>query len=356
MAISEARPWRTFLLGLLLFWAVDTAIFGSGWYGPHQSPILKTGDFWFTMTDVQQRPADPARDVLVLGHSRMGEGFSFAQVQAEHLGGGLHFVSAIMPGSDFKWWYFQLRALDPAGNRYRAVVIPVNGYLARPDASSMKVAADKGVGPALRPFLALRDWPAFIASFDTPGERASALAVLLFPGHSLGVDAVSWLRSPGGRRAEIASRLALGLKARHEYQGYGAEDLSGLRFDYASCAVSAWPAQFDLFRQKDSQKYLCRPADPAGETRMAEAYNRYWLQRIADLYRGTHTRVIVVPVPAYGVAMAGVDPIAGAPDIRTGLADAPQSPLLFLPEAPFAALARRANFYDLVHMNRRGRT
>jgi hypothetical protein len=351
---SSDTPWRSLLLGLLACCALEQALFGSSWYAAHQSPVSVAGDWWHTIEEERRRPGDPAHTVAILGNSKIRQGLNMPVLAGYERPGGLHFVSLAVEGSQMEWWYHQLRILDPDANRFRAVVIPVNGYRVRPEAGLLKFQADDGMIVAVGPFLHLRDWPDVLAGLDGWPEKAHGLAQLLFPAMGRGADAIDFARGPDSRLALVAARERDGAHERATHQGLGPETLSGLRYDRATGTVSAWPAHFTLAKQKEALRYMRPPADPVGQTMATYAYERTWLTRIAAYYRHSHTAVIVVPVPAYGVPMAGVDPIADAPDIRDAFAGSPD--LRFLPEPPFAALQRPDDFNDVLHMNTAGNT
>ena len=354
MASSEARPLRTFLLSLLVFLALDAAAFRSGLYAHIVSPESTSGKFYWSIHYEQRRPSDPARDVLVLGNSKIERGLSVRQIEQEHLADGLHVIVGANPDAQMKWWYYQLRNIDPRQDRYRAIVIPVNGYLVRPEAETVKPFADYKSALAIAPFLSPKEWPDFLATFEDTATHAKAVLLTLFSARDYSADIADLFARPARRITKLNERAAIASRWLYDSDGIGAENIEQLRLDYASGRVTQWPAHFDPEQHTETLMYARPSPSTQISTQQMLRYYSIWLGKIIGVYRGSHTAIILLPMPAYGVPMASVDPIKGAPDIRS-LLPRNDSQVIALDEQPFARLQQPALFYDVLHLNNQGR-
>jgi hypothetical protein len=221
MASSDPRPLRTLLLSLLLFLAMDTALFRSGLYARIQSPESTPGKFFFAVLYESRRSSDPTRDVLVLGNSKMVWGFSPSQHERAHPHDPLRYIHAASSAAQPKWWFYQLRAIDPRRDRYRAIVIPVNGYLLRPDADALELGTEYSSAQAIAPLLSASDWPAFLDSFTTEESRRKALRIALFAGHGYDVDVADMVLRPLRRIRLLEERERIGERWLHDSPSRG---------------------------------------------------------------------------------------------------------------------------------------
>jgi len=67
--------------------------------------------------------------VLVLGDSRIAEGFSATLANEIGSAAGLKFVSLAEPAASANTWYYMIREVDPTKQRYSAIIVPYGlGY------------------------------------------------------------------------------------------------------------------------------------------------------------------------------------------------------------------------------------
>lgn len=360
MAHSGHRPLRNILLSLLAFLLLDAALFRSGLYAHVQSPYVVAGKFYWWAWYEKRRPADRGRDVLAIGNSKFENGFGVREHELAHPEDPLRFLNGGSPASELRWWYYMLRDVDPRQDRYRAIVIPLNGYLARPDTYlpdaklTFSLIDEFTSALALAPFLGIADWPTLIASYDSPAQRLKVLRVALFASHAYAADVADLLMDPLERLFQLAARATIGARWMYNSHGEGPRDLTGLRFDADMRHVLAWPSQFDPIRHVETERLLIPPPDPEASTQRYIRYSVRWLQAIFELYRHSDTRIIIAPITAYAMPLPAVAPIPGAPDLRALLRDVPPN-VTFLDEAPYAALARPELFFDTLHFNTPGR-
>jgi hypothetical protein len=335
---------------LLVFFALDAAIFRSGLYARIQSPQSPVGKFFYGTFYEAQRPSDPTRDIIVFGNSKVENGFDVLRHEQSHPEDSFHWINGASSSSDMRWWYYKLRVIDPHRDRYRAVVIPLNGYLARPDAFDL--ANDYSCAVALTPFLGLADWPIFWNSYDDPTQRQKAMLLSIFQSHAQSADIMDLLAHGPERIRRLLRRASLGWNP-PKWDGLGYETVASLQIDPKTGVVTRWPEHLDSFRRTEINRLLVPPTNAESSTERYVSYETTWLDAIVDYYRNTHTQVMIVPMPAYPFSLPAVAPITNAPDLRALIKKSPN--LTFLDESPFEPLIDPLMFYDIVHLNSTGR-
>src|SRR5438876_7650642 len=120
---------RNLLLGVAAFICLDGIIFHTGLYTSILAPDSYAGRLAVITRAEKQRPPSGLKEVLVLGDSRMAEGFSTAVADQLGSAAGFKFVNLTEPASTVNSWYYMLREVDPAARRYSAIVVPYGiGY------------------------------------------------------------------------------------------------------------------------------------------------------------------------------------------------------------------------------------
>src|SRR5262249_26310325 len=110
------RPFhvgRNLLLGAVAFLVLDGILFHTRLYTSILAPDSYAGRLAPIIRAEKQRARSGLKEVLVLGDSRIAEGFSTAV--ADELGSpaGLKFVSLAEPASTIVIWHYILREVDP---------------------------------------------------------------------------------------------------------------------------------------------------------------------------------------------------------------------------------------------------
>jgi len=98
---------------------VQALVFRTGLYWDLAQPSSNIGAVSHALFLLETAYRPGTRTVLVLGDSRIGEGFSGPRASE---GGDLHFINLSVPGSTPRTWYYLLREIDRRGYRYEAVV------------------------------------------------------------------------------------------------------------------------------------------------------------------------------------------------------------------------------------------
>ncbi|MEP6716706.1 MAG: hypothetical protein ABJC09_14135 [Terriglobia bacterium] len=317
--VSQVRPmydavrWTVF--SVLVFAAIEGIVFRSGWYFKYLAPQSSAGQvelrhYWIT----HSRPtAEP--EVLVLGDSRIAEGFS-ARVASAEVGGRIHFWNAGVGGSSPRVWYYLLRDSDSARNRFAAVVLPLDHYSDRdnPDRGDKRITdLNYAIGR-----LRVTDCYTFARSFHTPGLLLHAMAGCLFKGMILRDD-VNDLLSDYHERIKAAHLWRTdGLGFVDGYDGR-AEDVGGISVDWATRHVKFPPGLTDAQRSTIESTVTPPPVPQTGEL---NRYRQFWFGKLLSLYAKSDTRIIFIeipraplPTPESSVPAAFIDSVRGRRDV-----------------------------------------
>jgi hypothetical protein len=168
------------LIAIFAFMLLEGAIFRSGFYARYLEPSSSTGIFERTCQDEKRRKPYGPDEVLVVGDSRMGEGFSPKRANSICSEHGYYFANVAVAGAPPRCWYYLLRDLDPTRNRYSAIILPVESY---DDIDTFEDLGDRLLDLhycVMR--LGYRDAYEFASSFHTPRSRLEAFRGILLKG------------------------------------------------------------------------------------------------------------------------------------------------------------------------------
>jgi len=328
--------------GLLFFSAVEFSLFGSSLYRRILEPASNAGQVELLIEQARQHPPEPDKTVLVMGDSRIGEGFS-AKVADRVAGGRLRFVNGAASGSTPRSWYYMLRELDPGPANYRAIVLAVDDYR---DEDGVWSWADYPLD--LRIVIAclrLSDALDFAASFHQPALRFEALRAGLYKGFVYKDDLRAFLASPTARLQKVQAFRQNGATWTYEYTG-NAGSLAGLSVDWAQRSISFPPGLTDAQKQ-ELRAALLRGMEPQHGDKYR--YRKEWLGRIVDRYRGTSTRVVFVRVPR-----APVPPPASGTALPSAISELAPA-VTIVDENAFTSIEKPEYFFDSLHLNAQGR-
>ena len=339
------------LLGVLLFFLIDGAIFRSGWYFRRVAPLSSLGQMAIAIDDIRHIPTGK-HAVLVIGDSRAGEGFSMptAQRAASAMDLPYVFYNAAVAGTTPRVWYYLLRQIDNPGERLAAVAVMVTSYH---DDEPEDLAERPSDIAFVHPLLTLTDLTDFPGSFPSGATRLQAVEAILFKGLFYGADVRSFLANPAERIRSVAAWHRHGFEWIRNYPGRD-PSLQGLGLDLTTGKLTV-PAgapslQTDMLPSyaEELRRFHGRPPDNAG----AAAYRREWLGRIAALCRQANVRLFVYRIPR-----GPLHDLVDADDAPTGvLADMAQAGSLeLLPARLFDDLERPEFFFDRLHMDSAGR-
>jgi hypothetical protein len=338
-------------LGLLLFFVVDGVVFSRQVYFPWVAPISSLGTAAQALDGIERIPAGK-NTVLVMGSSKMGEGFSakLADAEAASTGSRFRFANGAVAGTTARVWYYMLRQMrDPAG-RLAAVVIIADTY----HDNDADLQADRQVDiPYLPPLLGLSDMIDFPGSFNSWAARQEAAEAILLKGLFYKNDLQAFLLNARQRVHDVLAWRRSGFSWVADYAGRD-DSLAGLEFDMASGKLSERPGSKPIqtgalasyaeqLRQTNG-----RPPDNAATA----PYRTTWIGRIADFCRDNGIKLFVFRVPR-GPLHYFVPDDAQPTGVLAEMGQ--QGRLTLLPATTFNHLERPEYFFDDLHLNSTGR-
>jgi len=294
---------------------------------------------------------DPARkNILVLGNSQIGEGFSGSLADAESGRDDLHFINGAVAGTTPRIWNYLLRSVDPHADKFAAIALMIDYNLDERFDDLGNYPLDTGYAVPLLRITDVLDYP---ATFSDPAQRARARRAILLPLQALHDDARALLAAPRRRYHEIVDNRPQWLEAVGAYPGRE-QALPDLVIDHDSGLPVEWgPHESDFKPMLEGYfRGLREHADAARQASNMD-YQREWLGRIAARYAAHNVPVIVFVVPR-GPWRATLSP---PPVANAALAEmAARGRIHPLPGDAFVELEQPQFFFDTLHMNRAGRT
>jgi hypothetical protein len=331
---------RNLLLGIAAFVCLDGAIFHTRLYTSILAPDSYAGRLAVITRTEKQRPASGLKEVLVLGDSRMAEGFSTTVADELGSAAGLKFVNLAEPASSVNTWYYMLREVDPAARRYSAIIVPYGiGYEpSTADPLRISMAA---------PLLRYGDCFDFASGFQRWSGRFRAFTACILRGLAYQSDVVDLLEHPIARIKSVQQEPNR-MRSRAAYKGRD-YDLVGTTYDSRTGHVTFAPQLTEAQRQA-IRKSLVRPSQL--EMQYSMELQREWIPRILNRYSKSPTAIVLTPVPRGPFRELTGFSIAYHtffPHLVT------QRSLLPLPEQTFDFLEKPEYYFDAYHLNAKGR-
>jgi hypothetical protein len=331
---------RNLLIGLATFICLDGVVFHTSVY----TSILASDSYAGRMAAItraeRDRVSSGLKEVLVLGDSRMAEGFSPAVADKLSSLDGFKFVNLTEPASAVNIWDYMLREVDPMRRRYWAIVVPYGIGFEPSSADPLRISM-------AAPLLRYGDCFNFASAFQRWSGRFRAFTACILRGSAFQSDVVDFLEHPIARIRRI-QREPKRLQARDIYKGHD-YDIVGTTYDPKTGQVTFPPrlseAQRDAIRDS-----LVKPSQ--SETQDFLRMQRDGIQRILNRYSASSTKIVLTPVPRgpfAGLPGASMTFHAAFPTITT------QRPVFSLPEQTFDFLEKPEYYFDGYHLNSKGR-
>jgi hypothetical protein len=338
---SPALLWT--VACLLLFLLAEGFLFRLGWYNKYLEPDSTAGTVESYLYWLKRFPHGQLPEVLVMGDSRIAEGFS-ARAADQAAGNRLRYWNFGMGGAVPRVWYYVLRDGDPTRRRFAAIVIALDQYSDQDSVDSIEdrfIDLNFVIGR-----LRLSDCGDFAASMRSRETQARVLSGCLLRGISLRHDAQDFLQHFQERIRRSKDWRINGLGYVNAYGGRE-ENLLGLSADFVNRAIH-FPPGLDAERH-DTVQAMVMPT-PARQTGETTRYRKLWLGRILDLYKDSPTRIVFLELPRAPI------PIPESTQPATFLEWALQRPRVSaLPATTFRDLERPELFFDGLHLNSAGR-
>ncbi|MGE5208924.1 MAG: hypothetical protein ACM3KL_06295 [Alphaproteobacteria bacterium] len=331
---------RNLFLGIAAFICVDAIVFHSGLYVSILAPASYAGRIAEITQAEKERPPSGLKEVLVLGDSRIAEGFSATLANELGSSAGLKFVSLAEPAASANTWYYMVREVDPTGRRYWAIVIPYGLGYEPNSADSLRISMTA-------PLLRYLDCFHFASGFQRWSGRFRAFTACILRGSAYQDDVVAFLEHPIERIRNVRQRGA-GNRSRMAYKGRD-YDLVGTTYDAATGQIGFAPKLTEAQRLA-FRKSLIQPSQL--DTEYSIKLQREWIPRIMNRYSSSPTAVVLTPVPRGPfVELPGFSP--GYDSILpTSLI---QRSTFSLPGRTFDFLEQPEYYFDAFHLNAKGR-
>jgi hypothetical protein len=330
---------RNLLLGIVAFICVDGAVFHSGLYVLILAPSSYAGRIWrITQAEKDRAPSD-LKEVLVLGDSRIAEGFSATLANELGSPAGLKFVSFAEPAASANTWYYMVREVDPTTRRYAAIVIPYGIGYEPNSADPLRISMTA-------PLLRYGDAFHFASGFQRSSGRFRAFMACILRGSAYQDDVVDLLSHPVARMRSVqqADKMLSG----PEYKGRN-YDLVGTSYDPATGRVTFAPKLTEAQRLA-FRKSLIQPSQ--SDTEYSLKLQRDWIPRIMDRYLHSPTAIVLTPLPRgpfleLGGFSRGYESVLPNSVIqRTSFS---------IPGHTYDFLEQPENYFDAFHLNAKGR-
>jgi hypothetical protein len=330
---------RNLLLGIAAFICVDGALFHSGLYVSILAPSSYAGRVAKITLAEKDRAASGLKEVLVLGDSRIAEGFS--ATLANELGSavGLKFVSLAEPAASANTWYYMVREVDPTARRYAAIIVPYGIGYEPNSADPLRISMTA-------PLLRYADCFHFASGFQRWSGRFRAFLACILRGSAYQDDVVDFVSDPVARIKSI--QQADKTHSGSDYKGRN-YDLVGTSYDATTGQVTFAPklteAQRSAFR-----KSLIQPSQ--SDTEYSLKLQRDWIPRIMNRYSHSPTAIVLTPLPRGPFLQ-----LAGFSKVHESVLPTSviQRTSFSLPGHTFDFLEKPEYYFDAFHLNSKGR-
>jgi hypothetical protein len=337
------KPLLWTVASLALFLLVESLIFRLGWYNTYLEPDSSAGTVETHLSWLRRFPHADLPEVLVVGDSRIAEGFS-APAAGTADGNRIRYWNFGIGGATPRIWYYELRDGDPTRRRFAAIVLALDQYSDQDSVDSIQdrfIDLNFVIGR-----LRLSDCADFASSMKTREYQARALSGCLLKGIALRRDAQEFLRHRKDRLKRAKDWRVNGLGYVNGYPGH-AEDLRGLSADFVNRTIH-FPPGLDTERHDTVQAMVMR--EPAPQTGETTQYRKLWLGRIIDLYKDSPTQIVFLELPRAPL------PIPESPQPAAFLEWALRRPhVSAVPSSTFRDLERPEMFFDGLHLDSVGR-
>jgi len=330
---------RNLFLGIAAFVCVDGAIFHSGLYVSILAPSSYAGRVWRITRAEKERTSSGLKEVLVLGDSRIAEGFSATLANELGASAGLKFVSVAEPAASANTWYYMVREVDPSARRYSAIIVPYGIGYEPNNADPLRISMTA-------PFLRYEDGFHFASGFQRWSGRFGAFVACLLRGSAYQDDVVDLLSHPMERIRNV--QQADKTHSRFEYKGRD-YDLVGTTYN-ASTGQVIFASKLTEAQRLAFRKSLIQPSQ--SDTEYSLKLQRDWIPRIMNRYSHSPTAIVLTPLPRgpfleLGGLSKGYESVLPSSVIqRTSFS---------LPGHTFDFLEKPEYYFDAFHLNAKGR-
>ena len=340
---GNVRIFRNLLFSIFIFFALDAAIFHSGLYETILKPDSYAGRVSHAVREEKQRESSGLKEILLVGDSRIGRGFSEEIANHTAMARGIEFVKRAVFGSSPRTWYYLLREIDPSATRYQAIVLPM-----QPDSWAGLVDGVRSGGvrdiSTIAPLLRYSDAWSFASSFHEWNNRRRAFCACILRGSAFQADIFDLLVHPLQRLKELQREPPPPKPGQRERPGDDA-DLVGITVDPTTKQIKT-SAEISKFQRTSVKRRL-----QMFSTKGLSGDRFEWTDHILKRYGSSRTAIVIIRLPRspFGSFNKGEALEDGANKFLHG------DRLIMLDEHQFEFLEKPEYFVDQVHLNTKGR-
>lgn len=331
---------------IFAFLFFDILVFQLGIYNQIISPNSMAGMAFYFNKYENRRQSNPEKDILVLGDSKISEGFSASKAKSRSGDLNYGFVQGGIPGTTYRTWYFLLKSIDPDYSRYRAIVLTLPSYRKIPFDESLPES--RGLDTEiLAPILGASGFLELGYSFPSWKDKMNIWTLSLIKSTSYRADFQDLIHSPKTRLSSVKWRREEGERHLDNYQGRS-ESMQGLTVVPETNSIT-FPAHLNADERKSVEIRYTGLSKPGSDA--FDEYSVKWLKRILQMYKNSKTKVIFLRCPTNPIPDQQNYPLARLSEFISQEIDNK----LVIDEGYFADLESPEFFFDTFHMNKKGR-
>lgn len=308
-------------------------------------PESTAGTIMLASAQVDQLLEPAKNNILILGNSRVGEGFSsqIANAHVDHQ--QYNFISLGLPGTTPRIWFYVLKKIDPQGVKFHAVYLMGENYRDTAEENYNNREVDTAYLSAI---LTLQDLATYPSSYEDAKKSEEATKNILFPIAPLQKDVAKFFANPKAR----IKKVTLWRKDYASWMlGYGGKDerLPALEdIQHTDAVMSQLPPE----KKPVMEWYFEAVTRCNQEYQHSFRYNSRWFGDISKVYQGRATQlgVFMIPRGPYHQQMGCDHIISGA---MKSLSE--KKALSLIPSQITLDLENPAYFFDHLHVNAEGR-
>ena len=350
MPASRLSIKQSLLLSVLLFLLIDLIVFRSGLYAKFLTMSSMQGFAQHISHSVNVGKFNPENSILIVGDSRITEGFSHQQANLTAKKMGIEFFNAGIGGSTLRTWCYLLERWDPNQDRFKAIVITLPSYRNAPPAdaglNSRVLDAD-----FLGPNITSKAYVDFLQHQEGFKNKLSITAPLLISASQYSKDFMDLILHPRNRIETYKWKKATGLNFSDAYKG-NPDNMVGLSYDRRA-NILKYPERLNADQKQAIQNLVIKSSTTSDELlSSSKEYSRYWLTRILNRYKQSKTKIIVLRMPSTPVPAINQDANF---DVLIDGKHFKNENLYIIPENTFLNLEDPKYFWDPNHLNADGR-
>lgn len=340
------------IVAFILLVAVNFVVFRALDYYHWVKPDSVMGTIVQTEGLVEHQIVPGKKNIIVIGDSRVSEGFSAVIANATSNRSDLNFIQAGMPGTEPRVWYYFLRKIDPKQQKFSAVVLMASHF--DDGHQPYDPAARVDDLTYLQPLATYKDAFRIASTFSGIEARIHAFATMLLPLTAARVDIQDFVLH-SKKRIDEAQKWH-----EHFYEwslGYPGQKGSVPSLDRSDLATFDFKSAGLPPLKVNAMDVYVKGLLGQGKTISAADFGRYrskWFGSIADEYQRARVSVFVFQAPRGPYEASGT---ASAADTGDGSLRvlAREGRLKLLDLKPLERLEEPEYFFDSLHVNDEGR-